>query len=209
MSEEAGIACRLCGCEHRSVPLAPGEKAHCVRCDSVIATGSRLGPHGVLVFGITGLIMAVPAAVLPFVSAGKLGIVRVSLLFTDFGTLWDGGMRALAVLVLLCGGVIPVAFLSALVVLHAPKRGSFLYDDPAALSLWAQVLKHWAIPEVQVLAVLVALTKLGSVVDVTIGPGFWCYCAMTVSLIVAQQAFDLESFSPGPRPRRPDPEATP
>jgi paraquat-inducible protein A len=209
MSGDGRFTCRLCGHEHRSIALAPGEQAHCVRCDSVIATGSRLGPQGVLVFAITGLIMAVPAAVLPFVSAGKLGNVRVCLLFTDFGALWDGGMRALAVLVLLCGGIIPVAFLSSLVALHAPRRVPGFPEDPAELSRWAQALKHWAIPEVLVLAVLVALTKLGSVVDVTIGPGFWCYCAMTLSLIVAQQAFDLKSFDGGARPRSSQPEAAP
>ena len=207
MSEGASITCPLCGHEHQSVPLAPGEKAHCVRCDSVIATGSRLGPDAARVFGITGLVMAVPAAVLPFMSAGKLGNVRVCLLFTDFGALWDSGMRALAVLVLLCGGIIPVAFLFSLVALNAPKLGRAVPGGPAAFSAWAHLLKHWAIPEVQVLAVLVALTKLGSVVDVSIGPGFWCYCAMTLSLIVAQQGFDLKSFDEGARGRRPQPEA--
>jgi paraquat-inducible protein A len=50
-------------------------------------------------------------------------------------------------------------------------------------------------PEVQVLAVLVALTKLGHVVDVTIGWGFWCYAAMSVALLFAWRGVDVDSVA--------------
>ena len=43
------------------------------------------------------------------------------------------------------------------------------------------------------MAVLVVLMKLGSVVEVTIGLGFWCYCAMALSLLIAQHSFDFDS----------------
>jgi paraquat-inducible protein A len=187
------LACHLCGQEHRPIRLAPGDKALCVRCDAVLAQGARLGPDAALAFSITGLIFALPAALLPFVSAGKLGDERISLLFTGVGSLWDGGMRALATLVFLCGGLLPLAMLAILAVLHAPSYPSRQKANFRLLFRAARVLEHWAIPEVQVLAVLVALMKLGSLVDVTIGPGFWCYCAMALSLLIAQHSFDFDS----------------
>lgn len=196
----AHLTCRLCGQEHGAVQLAPGEKALCVRCDSLLAQGSRLSPDTGLVFSLTGLILAVPAALMPFVSAGKLGEARSTVLFTGAVSLWEGGMRALAVLVILCGGILPLCLLVSLAVLHAADR---FHWTAVGIRPWypaARFLEHWAIPEVQVLAVFVALMKLGSLVDVTIGPGFWCYCAMTVCLVIAQRSFDFEVTTLPPVP---------
>lgn len=186
MGSNAPLTCHLCGLEHRAVNLEPREKACCVRCGTVLARGMGRRPDLALVFTLTGLALALPAALLPFVSAGKLGAERISLLFTGVRILWTSGMRALAVLVLLCGGLLLLAYLVILTVLHAPAR----LDPPTRcfrlLRQCVSSLEHWAIPEVQILAVLVAQIKLGSIVNVEIGPGFWCYCAMALSLLVAQ-----------------------
>lgn len=188
----ARLTCRLCGQEHGPVQLAPGEKALCVRCDTLLAQGSRVGPDTGLVFSLTGLILAIPAAVLPFVQAGKLGEERATVLFTGVLNLWESGMRALALLVLFCGGIMPVLLLILLMVLHAADRFRWTQAGLQSLYRTARFLEHGSIPEVQVLAVLVALTKLGSLVDITLGAGFWCYCGMALCLVIAQHSFDFE-----------------
>jgi paraquat-inducible protein A len=164
----------------------------------------RIVPDTAFVFSITGLVLFLPAALLPFVSAGKLGAERVSLLFTGVRSLWDGGMRPLAILVVLCGGILPLALLAALTVLHAPARVGWLKADFRLLRRAARILEHWAIPEVQVLAVLVALMKLRSLVDVTVGPGFCFYCAMALSLLIAQRSSASDSTASPPYEGRSD-----
>jgi paraquat-inducible protein A len=193
MTQEAHLICHLCGQEHRPIHLESGEKALCVRCDAVLAKGPGLGPDTALVFSLTGLVLAVPAVLLPFISAGKLGDERTSLLFTSVSSLWNGGMRTLAVLVFLCGGLLPLVLLVTLATLHAPARLGWSTASSRILFRVAHVLEHWAIPEVQVLAVLVALMKLGSLVDVTIGVGFWFYAAMALSLLIAQHSFNFDA----------------
>jgi len=202
MGKDANLTCRLCGHEHRPVRLAPGERALCARCGTVMATEGRFGPDAALAFSITGLILALPAALLPFVIAGKLGDERVCRLFTGVGALWRNGMRALAVVVFVCGALLPVALLGAMALLQFPTRLKWRAPNIPFLPRAVHILEHWAFPEVQVLAVLVALMKLGDLVDITIGPGFWCYCAMAACLVLAQRSFDLELGDAAPVPSR-------
>jgi paraquat-inducible protein A len=210
MASISRLTCYLCGQEHRPVRLAPGEKAVCVRCDAVLAKGSRFGPDTALAFSLTGLALSIPAIFLPFITAGKLGDLRISHLLTGVGSLWDRQMHGTGILILVCGCLLPVALLAALAVLHAPARMGFREKaDFGTLLSGARVLEHWAIPEVQVLAILVALMKLGSLVDVSIGPGFWCYCGMAFSLLVAEHSFDFDTTSPFPTAAAHDAGASP
>jgi paraquat-inducible protein A len=197
MASNAHLTCRLCGTGHRLVRLAPGETARCTRCDGVLAKGIR-GGDVPLVFCVTGLVLALPACFLPFISAGKLGAERVSTLLTGVGALWNNGMRAIALLILLCGALLPVLLLATLAVLQAPPRMTAWFASRDLLARTARMLELGAIPEVQVLAVLVALTKLGSQVNVTIGPAFWCYCAMALCLLIAERSFDHGGFAERP-----------
>jgi paraquat-inducible protein A len=195
--EEGPLTCELCGQEHSPVHLNPGQVARCVRCSTPMARGRRLGPEAPLVFAVTALILAVPACTLPFMGAGKFGDERTSYLFTGVRALWDQGMRALATLVFLCGGLVPMALVAAIALILAPRQlRGLLFTDPQ-IALLAGFLERWSIPEVQVLAVLVALMKLGSLVHVTIGPGFWCYCAMSVFLLMALRGIDLDELNKG------------
>jgi paraquat-inducible protein A len=195
-SSSVPLTCRLCGHEHQPITLAPGDRAYCVRCGTVLASRSRLGPDVAIAFTVTGLILALPAMLLPFITASKLGRSRPGLLFTGVEGLWDHHMPLLAIWVCLCGAVVPLALLATLAGLLVPER----LGQPPLQSrlLWstAHALGHWAMPEVQVLAVLVALMKLGTLINVTIGAGFWCYAAMSCALLFAWHSFELSVLAP-------------
>lgn len=186
------FTCPLCGQEHRPIPLAPGERALCLRCDTVLARRSRFGRDAALVFTLTGLILAVPALLLPFITAGKFGQERGGLLLTGVAGLWDNGMPVLAVWVLLSGTLVPIALLSILAGGLLPPRLGWTQPPSDFFSRAAHAMGYWAIPEVQVLAVLVALMKLGALVNVTVGAGFWCYAGMSVALLVAWRGFTFQ-----------------
>jgi paraquat-inducible protein A len=189
------LTCRLCGYDHQPVPLAPGQHARCVRCATLLARQTHFGPDAPLAFALTGLILAVPALTLPFITVAKFGNVRVTLASSGAGALWQGGMPFLAVWIFICGVLGPVLLFAALTLLIA-ARVSPGHRTHRRLASAAHALEHWAMPEVHVLAVLVALIKLGTLANVFIGPGFWCYTAMAVVLLLAWRSFEYEPSLP-------------
>ncbi len=185
------FACPLCGQSHASIQLRPRERALCSRCGHTLAAGSRFGPDTSVAFAVTGLLLAIPAMTLPLVTVAKLGNEFTGSLFTGVDALWRAGMRLLSLWVLVCGAIAPLILLGTLAGLFSPP---WLVSSPRFLR-WlkrlASALETWAMPEVQVLAVLVAFTKLGSLVDIFIGPGLWCYAGMAIATLIAWRTFAL------------------
>jgi paraquat-inducible protein A len=204
MSDDPTIAaseltCRHCGHVHRRVPLAPGQHAVCARCGTLLEKRGRLGPDAALAFTLTGLVLAVPAAMLPFVIVDKFRNERVSVLFTGARALWDDEMRLLSIWVALCGILAPIILLGTLAGLLVPPRLGWRPPGERWLTRLAHALEHWAMPEVHILAVLVALSKIGVLVNVHLGPGFWSYAAMTLTTLFAWRTYE---FGSPPNPLR-------
>lgn len=179
------LTCRLCGCEHDAIPLARGERASCARCGALLAARSRFDADAPLAFALTGLLLAYPAFTLPLVKVAKFGGERDGLVVTGVAALWHHDMRLLAIWVLFCGALAPLALLGTLIGLLGPARFALPWRTGPKWWRAARALDHWAMPEVQVLAVLVALFKLGSLVNVSLQTGFWCYAAMAGMILLA------------------------
>ncbi|PTX97816.1 paraquat-inducible protein A [Opitutus sp. ER46] len=178
------LSCRVCGCAHRAVHLRPGERALCVRCGSRLAARPPQ-PQAALALTITALIFAVPALRLPLVTVDKFGAEHASYVWSGITALWHNGMPLLSVWVALCGVVVPCTVLASLLMLVSAARPRPSGRVGVLSAGFVAALQRWSMPEVQILAILVAFVKIGAVVQVRPGPGLWCYAGMSWAMLLA------------------------
>lgn len=189
------FTCHYCGHMHQAVKLEPGTHAECVRCGTTLAKGPR-SPDTALAFTITGAMLVIPAYWEPLITAGKFGSYRDVYFFSGVRSLWNigEGMSVLAGWILICGAIAPMCLLALLAMVLAAARSGRrdLVDGP--LGFAAQACERWSMPEVQLLAVLVAFMRIGSLVEVQVNAGLWCYAALSLSVLLAWRSFDLEAL---------------
>lgn len=198
-TDDQQLHCPLCGHIHASPALRPGQRAKCVRCDAVMAEGGRLGSDGPLALAMTGLVFAIPAMTLPFVTLSKFGNERSVLLTDGFLGYWQHGFEPFGVLVLFCSMIAPFGLLALLAAVVLTSGKQRLHHTNARLREWAHIVEYWAMPEVQVLGILVAFFKLGDVVDVVVRPGLIAYALASLFTLLAWRAFKLRPRAIRPR----------
>jgi paraquat-inducible protein A len=59
----------------------------------------------------------------------------------------------------------------------------------------ASWIEKWSMPEVQMLAVIVAFTKISTLVETRPGAGLWLYAAAAVFTLLAWRRFDPNVFA--------------
>jgi len=164
----------------------------CLRCGTTVVERGRLGPDAALAFALTGLVLAIPSLLLPFVTLTKLGDERTVLLSGGIEGLWANGFGPLAILVLACGILAPLGLLTLLIAVLWTDTRANPGRSNETLRRWAHGVERWAMPEVQILGVMVAFFKLGAVVTIAVRPGLWCYGAASLFTLLAWRRFNLQ-----------------
>lgn len=187
-SASGHIACRFCGRVHRAIELHRGERALCCDCGSTLAR-HVYGRHASAALAAAALVLLIPALQTPLVTVRKFGVDHPSYVWSSTLALWRNHMPLVSTWVALCGLIVPALEAVALIVMAAPREIGGRVSNSRFWGPFVRALQHWAIPEVQVLAILVAFVKIGALVNVEIGSGLWFYgAASALTLLAARQA---------------------
>jgi len=154
-----------------------------------------------LALAVAAAIMLVVANATPLMTLSVAGLHSSTTIAGSAFQRWRQGYPATAGAVLFCGVLAPAGFiLFALAALLGAQRPSAPQWLPA-LTRWAGTLRIWAMPEVMLLALLVALTKMAEAATVVPGTGMYAAGALVVLSAALSQQFDPEKTSA--RPRKP------
>lgn len=182
---ETLIACPSCDALHveRDVPI--GETARCVRCDTVLEAPRATAMTRIIMLALAALILMVAAIFFPFLELEAAGRVqRASLL--DTVTAFSSGLTApltfaMAALIV----VLPsVRFIALIYVLGPMAFGHRPAPHAERVFRIADHLRPWAMAEVFIVGVAVALVKVAGLAHIFIGPAFWAFVALVIVTVL-------------------------
>ena len=173
-------------------PLPAGELAECPRCSSVVRANKRSSLGRTAAFSLAALMFYWPANVYPILRMDLYGAHSENTVLQGALSLFDHGQHLVAVVVILASVVIPLLKLLGLFYLVISTRfgpGRWRLTRTWIYRL-VDVIGPWAMLDVFLLAILVALVKLGELATVVPGRGLFAFSAVVVLTVLASTSFD-------------------
>ncbi len=193
---ESVIACRTCGLLQRIDALQPGTAAECLRCGSVIGGHPADSLGRTAAFSLAALIFFVPANIYPILRMDFYGAYSESTVWDGCVKLYQDGQWPVATIVFLASILVPLLKLLGLffLVVVTKFKSTFWQRERAWIYKVIDAIGPWAMLDVFLLAILVALVKLGQLATVLPGRGLIAFTAMVVFTILASASFDPASI---------------
>ncbi|CAJ0795220.1 hypothetical protein LMG7141_03060 [Ralstonia condita] len=190
---DAWIACEHCDTLHRHEVIALDEEAHCTRCGVKLYRNQTERLSVLLPLLITGIIVYVVANVFPIAEMNGGGSRNATTLWGAIEALYNYGMVFAAVLVALTTVLFPLMYMSVLAPLLIARLRGRQHPSAALVLRAAAMIRPWAMIEIFMLGVVVALIKVAHMVSLEADAGLWAFAALTVFLTIAL-SIDLRPF---------------
>jgi paraquat-inducible protein A len=188
------IACPICDMLHREVTVPVGGRVRCRRCRTVLISNRRNAIDRALAGAFSSVILMLAAIFFPFLELSIAGLHSKASLLDAAMAFSSGLVVPLSVATALLIVVLPLIRATALGYTLLPIRLGYR-PAPGAEAAFrtAGHLRPWAMAEVFLIGVVVALVKIGGMATVSLGPAFWAMAALV--FLVVYEATSLDEWS--------------
>ncbi|MCA0869418.1 paraquat-inducible protein A [Seohaeicola saemankumensis] len=179
------IACPVCDVLHRETPVPVGQKARCRRCGTVLYAPRESAMTQIVMLAVTAAILMVAAIFFPFLELDAGGLNSRSSVFDAVLAFASGPLLPLSLAVAALIVVLPLVRLAAVTYALAPMVFGFApaaHAEPAMRL--AERTRPWAMAEIFIVGVAVALVKVAGLAHVTLGPAFWAFLALVLITVL-------------------------
>jgi paraquat-inducible protein A len=187
------LSCKTCGLIQETAPVPPGHRVECARCGEVVLRNHHLGRARTMAFSMAALFLYVPANIYPVLTMHYLGRETENTVWGGVRALWQDGMWGVAVIVLSASMVVPLLKLLGLFFLVSVR-------DARWQRLRTQVHKYieklgpWAMLDVFLLAIMVAVIRFGKFATVIPGPGIVAFTSVVVLTLLASASYEPQQI---------------
>lgn len=193
MSAIYPFACTHCGQVNNYQALANGEEACCARCLSVLYRQRISMLDTSLALIVTGLILFVLTNAFPLIGLRAQGVTQELTIWKATAAFWEQDYYWLSALLALNLLIFPVFELLGLAWVLLTIRFKSQPYWAIQIFRWLSELKPWGMLEVFMLGLLVAVVKLGDIAVLVIGPAFWAFIFLVLSM--AALTANLDRFT--------------
>lgn len=194
MSSELMTACHECDLLVKKQPVAYGEKGCCPRCGNRLYKPKRNSVNKCLAMALSGLILIVPANILPLMTMELMGRSEQDSLISGVVALYEADYGFVALLALMAATFVPfLKLMLMLAVTSCLKMGWRPPSLPRLFRLYHWV-DTWGMLEVYMLAILVSSIKLLDIAELMPGVGLYCFAALLLVTILLSTYLDEEQF---------------
>jgi paraquat-inducible protein A len=189
---ETMTACRTCGLVQRTDEVPPRATAECRRCGSILRRHKANSLDRTAALSLAALIFYVPANIYPILRMEYYGAYSESTVWDGCVNLFRDGQWMVAAIVFLASILVPLFKLLGLffLVVTTKFRSARRRRERTRVYRIIEVIGPWAMLDVFLLAVLVALVKLERLATVLPGRGLVAFAAVVVLTILASASFD-------------------
>lgn len=184
------IACHECDLLHRVHPLRYGERARCSRCGAALYAKKRDSFEHTITLALTSLIFFTVANAFPFMTFELHGRVQESLLSTGVWEFFERGMWELGLLVLAASILFPCLKILGMLYVLVPLELNRRLGKAALVFRMVEHFKTWAMMDVYLLGVIVAVVKLADLAVLVPGVAIYSFVGLIIALAAADSALD-------------------
>jgi paraquat-inducible protein A len=194
------VACESCELVMRAGDPITGT---CPRCGERI---ERRKPNSIgrpLAFLIAAAALYVPANTLPMMVTEQFPLHRSDTVLSGIAFLWSEGSWFLATLVFAASVLVPMLKLGALGTLLVTSARHSTWHRRRRTKLYRvlEVVGHWSMLDVFVIALLAAVVQLGRFASVEPGPAVIPFAGVVLMTMLASASFDPRAIWDDARPR--------
>ncbi len=192
-STTPGLGCPACDLLLTDQPAAAGKTQRCPRCGTALNDRGSGNVESVLALCLTGLLLYLPAMLMPLMSISMMGHTDAANLVEGVAGLFLQGYWPLALVFSFTAVLAPLLNLLLLgtvaFALHF-KRGP--RERVARALRWYGHLREWGMLEVYMIGILVAAIKLLNMADVRYGFGLAAFVGLLACTLAAAALFNRD-----------------
>lgn len=188
------ISCSGCGLLQEIADVPVGAGARCPRCNTLVWVHHRHALHRTAALALTAMILFVPANVYPVLRIEYLGMHREATIWKGVIALMEEGSWFVAIVVFVASMIFPLMKLIGLFFLVTTIRWNRWKRERMLLHRFLEFIGPWAMLDVFLLALLVALVRVERLGNIMPGIGITAFAAVVILTMLATFSFDTRTL---------------